>query len=111
MAEQAKLDVAASEPATYRGIYNPKSKDAFKVSRSKIDLFSECPRCAYLDMRLGIRRPQGPAFTLNNAVDELFKREFDAHRTKGTAHPLCDTYDVDAVPYDSERMEEWRDAR
>jgi hypothetical protein len=57
--------------------FDPFSREPFKVSRSKIDLFCECQRCSYLDLRLGVKRPSMPAFTLNNAVDELLKREFD----------------------------------
>ncbi len=90
--------------------FDPSSKEPFKVSRSKIDLFTECPRCAYLDIRLGVKRPSGPSFTLNNAVDELLKREFDIHRAKATVHPLLKSYGLDAVPFDDPRMEEWRDA-
>ena len=52
----------------------------WKLSRSKIDLFVECPRCFYLDNKLGIKRVQFPAFLLNSAVDALFKKEFDIHR-------------------------------
>ena len=92
------------------GPFNPVSTEPYGVSRSKIDLFSECPRCAYLDMRLGIKRPSGPAFTLNNAVDELLNREFDTHRINGEKHPLMETYGVDAVPYKDEKLEAWRDA-
>ncbi len=92
------------------GPFDPSSSEPFKVSRSKIDLFTECPRCAYLDMRLAVKRPSMPAFTLNNAVDELLKREFDIHRAKGTKHPLVERYGLDAVPLNDERMEEWRDA-
>lgn len=80
------------------------------MSRSKLDLFTECPRCAYLDMRLGVKRPSMPSFTLNNAVDELLKREFDIHRAKGSKHPLMEKYGLDAVPLADERLEEWRDA-
>lgn len=90
--------------------FNPSSAEPFKVSRSKIDLFVECPRCAYLDMRLGVRRPSMPAFTLNNAVDELLKREFDIHRAGGSSHPLMAQYGIEAVPLADARMEEWRDA-
>ena len=50
-------------------LYEPDSKEFFKVSRSKIDLFIECPRCFYLDRRLGIGRPAGFPFNLNSAVD------------------------------------------
>lgn len=90
--------------------YDPKSKEPFKVSRSKIDMFTECPRCSYLDLRLGVKRPSMPSFTLNNAVDELFKREFDIHRADATTHPLMKQYGVDAVPLADERLDEWRDA-
>lgn len=86
------------------------STEPFRISRSKLDLFSECPRCAYLDLKFGVKRPSGPAFTLNNAVDELLKREFDTHRANGTTHPLMKQYGVDAVPLRDERMDEWRDA-
>lgn len=51
-----------------------------------------------------------PAFTLNNAVDELLKREFDIHRSKGSKHPLLEKYGLDAVPLADDRMAEWRDA-
>lgn len=90
--------------------FDPKSKEPFKLSRSKIDLFVECPRCFYLDVRLGVKRVSGPSFTLNNAVDELLKREFDAHRAAGSRHPFLETYGIDAVPFDDPRMDEWRDA-
>lgn len=93
-----------------RNLYDPSSPEQFRISRSKIDLFFECPRCFYLDVRLGIPRPSFPAFSLNNAVDELMKREFDIHRAKGEAHPLMKTYKIDAVPWDDPRLEEWRDA-
>ena len=92
------------------GVFNPSSHEPFKVSRSKIDLFVECPRCSFLDLRLGVKRPSMPAFTLNNAVDELLKREFDIHRAKGSRHPILERYGLDAVPLNDDRMEEWRDA-
>ncbi|MFA7302528.1 MAG: PD-(D/E)XK nuclease family protein [Candidatus Paceibacterota bacterium] len=91
-------------------IFDPASKEPFKLSRSKIDLFCECPRCAFLDLKLGVKRVSGPSFTLNNAVDELFKREFDVHRAAKTTHPLMKAYGLDAVPFDDPRMDEWRDA-
>ena len=61
-----------------RGIFTPASKDPFKLSRSKIDLFFECPKCFYLDRRLGVGRPPGFPFSLNSAVDGLLKKEFSA---------------------------------
>lgn len=90
-------------------LYEPNSKEFFKVSRSKIDLFVECPRCFYLDRRLGVSRPQGFPFNLNSAVDALLKKEFDIHRAQKTPHPLMDSYGIDAVPFEDKRMDEWRE--
>ncbi|MEK7613929.1 MAG: PD-(D/E)XK nuclease family protein [Patescibacteria group bacterium] len=93
-----------------RKVYDAGSSEPFKISRTKVDVFSECQRCSYLDLRLGVSRPSMPSFTLNNAVDELFKREFDIHREAGTVHPILRQYGVEAVPFKDERMDEWRDA-
>jgi len=82
----------------------------FRLSRSKIDLFTECPRCFYIDNKLGVARPPGYPFSLNSAVDTLLKKEFDIHRAKGEPHPLMKEYGIEAVPYVSERMDEWRDS-
>lgn len=92
-----------------RNLYNPNSEDPFKLSRSKIDLFLECPKCFYIDRRLGVGRPPGFPFNLNSAVDHLLKKEFDIHRAKKTAHPLMKAYKIDAVPYQHDMMDEWRE--
>jgi hypothetical protein len=81
-----------------RGIYDPESEKPFKLSRSKIDLFLDCPRCFYMDRKLGVGRPPGYPFALNSAVDALLKQEFDIHRANGTKHPLIEKYGVDARP-------------
>lgn len=81
----------------------------WRLSRSKIDLFIECPRCFYIDNKLGTARPRGPAFTLNVAVDELFKKEFDTFRKLGTKHPIMEKYNIDAVPYAHKLLDAWRD--
>lgn len=82
----------------------------YAISRSKIDLFVECPKCFYLDQRLGIKRPDSYPLTLNNAVDELLKREFDLLRDAGESHPLMEEYGIDAVPFRHKDLETWRDA-
>jgi CRISPR/Cas system-associated exonuclease Cas4 (RecB family) len=90
------------------GIYKPNNKEPFKLSRSKIDLFWECPRCFYFDRRLGTKRPAGFPFNLNSAVDYLLKQEFDIYRAKKTKHPLMEKYGVDAVPVAHADLEQWR---
>ncbi|MBI2038208.1 MAG: PD-(D/E)XK nuclease family protein [Candidatus Magasanikbacteria bacterium] len=86
----------------------PASGQAFKLSRSKIDLFLNCPRCFYFDRRLGVGRPPGFPFALNSAVDHLLKLEFDIHRVAGTKHPLIEKYGVDAMPVAHKDLEQWR---
>jgi RecB family exonuclease len=91
-----------------RNLYDPASTKPFKLSRSKLERFLECPRCFYLDRRLGIDRPDGPPFNLNIAVDALLKREFDAYRQRGETHPLMKAANVDAVPFAHAELEKWR---
>ncbi|HTP57255.1 MAG TPA: PD-(D/E)XK nuclease family protein [Candidatus Paceibacterota bacterium] len=93
-----------------RTLYDPTRTEPFTVSRSKIDLYVDCPRCFWLDQRRGVSRPSMPGFSLNNAVDALLKREFDAHREAGTTHPYMREYGVDAVPFKHPDIEKWRDA-
>ena len=93
-----------------RNLFHPSSTEPYALSRSKLELFLQCPRCFYLDRRLGIGRPDGPPFTLNNAVDALLKKEFDVHRLNGRAHPLMTQYGIDAVPLRDARIDEWREA-
>lgn len=91
-------------------LFNPNSKTPYKLSRSKIELFLKCPRCFYLDRRLGVSQPPSPPFSLNVAVDKLLKKEFDIHRAKGNPHPLMKHYGIDAVPYDHDKLDVWRDS-
>ena len=69
-------------------LYRPDNDTPFALSRPKVELFMGCPRCFYLDRRLGIARPAGFPFNLNSAVDALLKREFDRYRAEGAPHPL-----------------------
>ena len=92
-----------------KNLYNPESAEPFKLSRSKLENFTRCPRCFYLDRRLGVDQPPMPAFTLNSAVDTLLKKEFDVHRARGTTHPLMKHYGIDAIPFTHEQMNDWRE--
>ena len=80
----------------------------WKLSRSKLDMFMQCPRCFYINNRLGTARPGGFPFNLNTAVDTLLKKEFDIHRAKNKRHPLMEKYGVDAVPVAHEDLDKWR---
>ncbi len=79
-----------------------------KLSRSKIELFTECPRCFWLDVKKGVKRPSFPPYTINNAVDYLLKQEFDVYREKGKPHPIMVANDVDAIPFMHKDLDKWR---
>lgn len=89
-------------------LFDPNSAKPFKLSRSGLELFHDCPRCFYLDKRLGIGRPRGFPFNINSAVDALLKREFDFHRERGEPHPLMTAAGIDAVPFSHPDLAKWR---
>lgn len=91
-----------------RYLYDPASTKPFKLSRSKIELFMRCKRCFYIDRRLGVGHPDGYPFSLNIAVDDLLKKEFDIYRSEQKPHPLCIENNVNAIPFKHEDLEDWR---
>lgn len=88
--------------------YQPGQTTVHKLSRSKIELFKQCPRCFWLGERLKIKRPSGPPFNINKTIDELYKKEFDKHRADGTPHPIMLENKLDAVPYQHKDLDTWR---
>lgn len=92
-----------------KNLYNSQHKEPFKLSRSKIDLFLNCPQCFYIDRKLGVGTPPGFPFTLNSAVDYLLKKEFDVYREKQEKHPIIEKYKVDAIPAKRKELDEWRE--
>jgi hypothetical protein len=93
-----------------RNIYDPAATKPYKISRSKLDLFIRCPRCFYLDRRLGVGQPPGYPFNLNSAVDALLKKEFDYYRQRQEPHPLLVENGIEAIPYLHPQIDEWRDS-
>ncbi len=92
-----------------KNIYDPASKTPFKISRSRISSFLECPKCFYIDRRLGVDRPPGFPFALNSAVDFLLKKEFDILRKNKQPHALMKEYGINAIPAIHEKLDEWRE--
>ena len=97
----------------YRGkrtknLFNPATTTPFKLSRSKLELFVNCPHCFYVDRRLGVGHPPGFPFNINSAIDHLLKKEFDEYRQSGEPHPLMRDAGVDAIPCSHEKLDQWR---
>lgn len=92
-----------------RNLYQPGADAPFSLSRSKLDNFLNCPRCFYIDRRLGVSPPNGPPFNINIAVDVLLKREFDDCRSRGVAHPYMERTGKNLVPFADTRLDAWRE--
>src|ERR1039458_3347018 len=89
-----------------RNLYTPGSTAPYPLSRSKVECFRKCPRCFYLDRRLGIQPPSMPPFTLNSAVDRLLKKAFDQYRALNQPHPLHAHLGV--LPFQHPDLNTWR---
>ena len=78
-----------------------------KLSRSTVEKYLNCPRCCVLDKNHKIKPPSLP-FTLNIAVDNLCKNEFDYYREIQEPHPLFIEHNIDAVPFKHKDIDVWR---
>ena len=82
-------------------------KDFIKLSRSTVERYLNCPRCCVLEKNHKIKPPSLP-FTLNIAVDNLCKNEFDYYREIQKPHPLFIKHNIDAVPFKHNDIDIWR---
>lgn len=78
-----------------------------KLSRYAVELSMKCMRCFQLQYKHKISLKTLP-FTLNSAVDNLCKNEFDVYRAKAEPHPIFIEHDIDAVPFAHPEMDNWR---
>ena len=88
--------------------YEVNQKASYKISRSKIELFMQCPRCFWLDARLKISRPSGPKFSINNAIDGLMKNDFDHYRQLAQPHPIMTLNNLEVIPMSHPKLNVWR---
>ena len=81
--------------------------EIIKLSRSTVEKYIHCPRCCVLEKKHKIKPPTLP-FTLNIAVDNLCKNEFDYYRNIQEPHPLFIKNGNDAVPFKHKNLDVWR---
>ena len=91
-------------------IYTKGSGTIFRISRSKFSNFLECKRCFYLERVRGLKDPSMPGWSLNSAVDELLKKEFDEFRKKQIPHTIIKKNKLNLVPFKHDQMDNWRNA-
>ena len=81
-----------------------------KISRNAVEKSLLCKRCFFLEYKYKIK-PHSVPFTLNNAVDNLCKKEFDIYIKKKKPHPYFLKYNIDAIPFDHPEIDNWRNNR
>ena len=88
-----------------------KKEKAFRLSRSKFSDYLTCKRCFYLEQVKGLKYLDTIPFSLNNAVDDLCKKEFDFYRAAQTPHPIMKKNNINAVPFSHPDIERWQNAK
>lgn len=78
------------------------------LSRTAIEQFIKCPRCFYLQRKLGLKPPAMVPLTLAVATDALLKNEFDIVRESGDRHPLWELHDLKVRAYKHKDIDLWR---
>jgi hypothetical protein len=58
-----------------------------KLSPSSINLMIECPKCFWLQINKGIKRPSGAFPSLPSGMDKILKEHFDRFMVKGELPP------------------------
>jgi len=91
-------------------IYSRGSNAIFRISRSKFNNFLACKRCFYLDRVKGLKDPSMPGWSLNSAVDDLLKKEFDEFRKAEKPHTFVKKNNLNLIPFKHELLDYWRNA-
>jgi len=83
----------------------------YKISPSTINLMLDCPRCFWLQIKKGVKRPSTPFPSLPSGMDKILKLHFDKFMEKGEMPPElkeeeevygCKLFD------DEEKLKVWR---
>jgi len=79
-----------------------------RLSPSSLNLFLECPRCFWLQIKQNIHRPRGAFPSLPLGMDGVIKIYFDKYRDKGELPPEVKGRIEGRLMEDSELLKKWR---
>jgi len=79
-----------------------------KISRSQIELFIDCPRCFWLEVKYKIKRPdKSMGGHIGSKYDSLLKSYFDKHRESKKTPKEIEKHNLSLFP-DVETLKIWR---
>jgi len=81
------------------------------LSNSRLSLYTECPRCFWLDLNAGIKRPDTIFPSLPGGLDLQFKRYFDQFRATGDLPPEVKGKLPGQLLSDGATIDRWRNWR
>ncbi|MCL5430330.1 MAG: PD-(D/E)XK nuclease family protein [Candidatus Marsarchaeota archaeon] len=82
---------------------------SYKISPSTLSLLEDCPRCFWLQIVKGIKRPDAPFPSLPSGIDSVLKKHFDAYRKLGKLPPELKKHRINARLFDDmDLLEVWR---
>ena len=91
-------------------IYIKNNLTPFPISRTKVDLFFDCKRCFFFDLKFGNKRPHGTPLVLNNRIIQQVKKEFDFFREKKKPHPEIIKLERNFIPSNHENLQKWKNS-
>ncbi len=83
-------------------------KTLLKISRTGIEQYIRCPKCFYMQRKLGLKPPSMVPLTLAVATDALLKNEFDVVRATGSSHPLWKREGLNVRAFQHADIDMWR---
>ncbi len=78
-----------------------------KISRSQIELFIDCPRCFWLDVKFKIKRPEFKGGYIGSKYDPILKNYFDKHRKNNKTPKEIEKHQLNLFS-DFETLKTWR---
>jgi len=82
----------------------------YKVSPSGIGMLLECPRCLWLFVNEGLKRPSGIFPSLPGGMDNIFKSYFDSYRNRGELPPEIAGKIKAKLFADTTKLSHWRES-
>ncbi len=78
-----------------------------KISRSQIELFIDCPRCFWLDVKFKIKRPEFKGGYIGSKYDPLLKNYFDKYRENNKTPEEMEKHNL-SLFFDIGTLKTWR---
>lgn len=88
--EQFQEDLFAGESLKSTPKETSQKTEMLRLSPSSLNLFLECPRCFWLQVKKELKRPGPPVATIATGLDKVIKEYCHPYRSKGLLPPFLE---------------------